>query len=180
MSDEKLNKELKDEVAQIMQSVISRTRAYFEGEFEISLTETGSNAGHFETLTLLDMTAIIGMGGAINLLIAFSFQDGLINAMYERMTDGLGIQPDEVDMYREAAAGEAINTILGNCTIDLQELDGRGIAMTPPVILDQVKTIRRMKNAMFYTQNIDTALGCMTISLVGPRELFNTNLEYVK
>lgn len=176
MSDEKLIAE----VMQIMQSVITRTRAYFEGELGIGMAETNSNAGHLDTLTLLDMTAIIGMGGAINLLIAFSFQDGLINAMYEQMTDGLGIQPDEVDMYREAAAGETVNTILGHCTEDLQKLDRRGIAMTPPVILDRVKTIRRMKNAMFYTQNLDTALGCMTISLVGPRELFNTNLEYVK
>lgn len=180
MSDERLKDELKDEVMQIMKSVISRTRAYFESELEIIPTETSSNAGNLDTLTLLDMTAIIGMGGAINLLIAFSFQDGLINAMYERMTDGLGIQPDEVEMYREASAGEAVNTILGNCTVDLQELDGRGIVMTPPVIFNRVKTIRRMKNAMFYTQNIDTALGSMTISLVGPRELFNTNLEYIK
>lgn len=176
MSDEKLIAE----VMLIMQSVITRTRAYFEGELGVGITEINSNVGHLDTLTLLDMTAIIGMGGAINLLIAFSFQDGLINAMYEQMTDGLGIQPDEVDMYREAAAGEVVNTILGHCTEDLQKLDRRGIAMTPPVILDRVKTIRRMKNAMFYTQSLDTALGCMTISLVGPRELFNTNLEYVE
>ena len=176
MSDEKLN----IEVMQIMQSVITRTRAHFESEFGICLAETNCNAGRLDTLTLLDMTAIIGMGGAVNLLIAFSFQEGLINAMYERMTNGLGIQPDEVDMYREAAAGEVVNTILGHCTIDLQDLDRRGIAMTPPVILDRVKTIRRMKEAMFYTQSLDTALGCMTISLVGPRGLFNTKLEYVE
>lgn len=173
MSDEKL-------IAEVMQSVITRARAYFEGELGISMTVTNGNAGHLDMLTLLDMTAIIGMGGAINLLIAFSFQDNLINTMYEQMTDGLGIQPDEVDMYREASAGEAVNTILGHCTVDLQKLDQRGIAMTPPVILDRAKTIRRMKNAMFYTQRMDTALGCMTISLVGPRELFNTNLEYAE
>lgn len=179
MSGERLKTALKDEVVQIMHSVISRTRTYFEGELEIIPTETSSNAGNLDTLTLLDMTVIVGMGGAINLLIAFSFQDGLIDVMHERMTDGLDIRPDEIEMYREASAGEAVNTILGNCTVDLQDMDRRGIVITPPVILNQVKTIRRMKNAMFYTQSMSTALGCMKISLVGPRELFNTNLEYV-
>lgn len=176
MSDEKLVVE----VAQIMQSIITRTRAYFEGEFAISVAEINGSGGHWDELILLDMTAIVGMGGAINLLVAFSFQQGLITAMYERMTEGLDILPDDVDMYREAAAGEVVNTILGHCTLDLQKLDRRGIVMTPPVILDRVNTIRRMKGAMIYIQRLDTALGCMTISLVGPRELFNTNLEYVK
>ena len=69
---------------------------------------------------------------------------------------------------------------MGQCTNDLQEIDDRGISMTPPVILDKAKTIRRMKNSMFYTQSMSTALGSMTISLVGPRELFETNLDYAK
>jgi hypothetical protein len=69
---------------------------------------------------------------------------------------------------------------LGHCTIDLQKLDDQGISMTPPVILDKAKTIRRMKNSMFYTQSLSTALGRMTINLVGPMELFDTNLDYAK
>lgn len=169
-----------DNVQEVMQSAIGRTRSYFESEFNISVTEVDTGVGNLDSLTLLDMTAIIGMGGLVNLLIAFSFQDGLINALYQRMTEGMEVQPDEVEMYREAAAGEVVNTVLGHCTIDLQEIDDRGISMTPPVILDKAKTIRRMKNSMFYTQSMSTALGSMTISLVGPRELFETNLDYAK
>ncbi len=176
MSDEKLS-ELSGKV---MQSIVTRTHAYFESEFGISVNETDSNAGHVDEITLFDMNAIIGLGGAVNMLIVFSFKESLLNALYERMTDGLDIQPDEVEMYHEEAAGEVVNTILGHCTIDLQKLDPRGaIAMTPPVILDRVKTIRRMKDAMFYTQSLDTAMGCMTISLVGPIKLFNKKLDYV-
>jgi CheY-specific phosphatase CheX len=176
MSDEKLS-ELSGKV---MQSILTRTRAYFESELGINVTETDSNAGHVDEITLLYMNAIIGLGGAVNMLIVFSFKESLLNTLYERMTDGLDIQPDEVEMYREEAAGEVVNTILGHCTIDLQKLDPRGaIAMTPPVILDRVKTIRRMKDAMFYTQSLDTAMGSMTISLVGPIKLFNKKLDYV-
>jgi len=174
------NTKLIDEVEQVMQSAIARTRSHFESEFGLSVTEADSGGGDMDSLALLDMTAIIGMGGRVNLLIAFSFQEGLINALYRRMTDDFAVKPDEVEMYRQAAAGEVVNTILGNCTIDLQKLDRQGISMTPPVILDRVKTIRRMKDAMFFTQTLNTVLGCVNISLVGPRELFDTRLDYVK
>lgn len=173
-------KTLVDEVAQVMRSVIARTRSFFESEYQVSFTEVDGGAGDLESLTLLDMTAIIGMGGCFNLLVAFSFQDSLVNALFEQVTEGLGVQPDEVEMYREAAVGEVVNTILGHCTIDLQQIDQQGISMTPPIILDRAKTIRRMKNSMFYTQGMSTVFGRMNVSLVGPRELFETNLEYVK
>lgn len=175
-----LNKKLNAEVHQVMQSALARTRSYFESEFGISETVVETGEGDVNSLTLLDMTAIIGMGGQINLLIAFSFQSSLIDALYQRMTSDLDVQPDKIEMYREAAAGDVVNTVLGHCTIDLQKLDQQGISMTPPVILDQVKTIQRMKNSMFHTQSLSTALGRMNISLVGPRELFDTDLEYAK
>ncbi len=176
MSDENQG-ELCDKV---MQSILRRTRAYFESEFGISMSETQSNAGPVDEITLFDMNAIIGLGGVVNLLIIFSFKENLLNILYERMTDGLDIQPDEVEMYHEETAGEVINTILGHCTIDLQKLDQRGsVALTPPVVLDRVKTIRRMKDAMFYTQSLETTMGGLTVSLVGPMKLFNKKLDYV-
>jgi len=167
-------------VMQVMQSVITRTRDYFDEEFGIGLIESDGGCGDVDSLTLHDMTAIIGMGGAVNLLIAFSFDKGLINALYEQMTADFDVQADEVQMFHKAAAGEVVNTVLGHCTVDFQEMDGRVISLTPPVIIDKVKHIHRMKDAMFYTQTLSTKLGRMDINLVGPRELFNTNLEYVK
>jgi len=174
------DKQLIDEVELVMQSVITRTRSYLESEFGIGVGETNLGCGAMDSLTLLDMTAIIGMGERFNLLIVVSFQEELITALYQRMTEGFDVQPDEVDMYRESAAGEAVNTILGHCTMDLQHLDSRGILMTPPVVLHQVKTIRSMKNAMFYSQSLNTVFGRMNISLVGPAELFDARLDYAK
>lgn len=159
---------------------IARTRNYFKSEYGISVTEVNSGSGDLNSLDLLDMTAIIGMGGRVNLLIAFSFNEDLINALYKRMTDGFDVQPDEVEMYREAAAGEVVNTILGHCTIDLQKVDGPIISMTPPVILERVKAIRRMKNEMFYTRSLNTDFGRMNISFVGHQALFDRRLDYVK
>jgi len=174
------NSKLIDEVGQVMQFAIARTRSHFASEFGISVTEADAGGGDLDSLTLLGMTAIIGMGGRVNLLIAFSFQESLIDVLYQRMTHDFEVRPDEVEMYREAAAGEVVNTILGHCTIDLQKLDRPVISLTPPVILDQAKTIRRMKNAVFYTQSLNTDSGRMNISLVGPQELFDSRLDYAR
>lgn len=168
------------DVEEVMQSAIARTCSYFETEFGISVTEVDAAVDNRDSLTLLDMTAIIGMGGLVNLLIAFSFQNGLIDALCQHMTRGIQIEPDEMAMYREAAAGEVVNTILGHCTIDLQKLDRRGISMTPPVVLDRAKTIRRTKNSMFFSRDLNTIFGQMSINLVRPLELFDKNLDYKK
>lgn len=147
-----ISKKLNAEVHQVMQSALARTRSYFESEFGISETVVETGAGDVNSLTLLDMTAIIGMGGQINLLIAFSFQSSLIDALYQRMTSDLDVQPDKVEMFREAAAGDVVNTVLGHCTIDLQKLDEQGISMTPPVILDQVnRTLTTTKKYLYKT-----------------------------
>jgi hypothetical protein len=53
------------------------------------------------------------------------------------------------------------------------KLDKNGISITPPRILNDVKTIQTMKYKMFYAQSLDTPLGGMAISLVGSQALFS-------
>ncbi len=161
-------------VIEVMESVIKRTRAYFKSEFGIHAIENNSDGGKLDGIVLFDMTAVIVMGGTINLLVVFSFEESLINAIYHQMVDGLGIENDDVEMYRKVAAGDIINTVLGHSTIDLQQLDLKGIKITPPTILNNANTIRNLKYKMFYAQHLKTALGEMTISLVGSDALFST------
>ncbi|MDD5227716.1 MAG: chemotaxis protein CheX [Methylococcales bacterium] len=161
-------------IIEVMESVTKRTYAYFKSEFGIETTECNSVSGKLDALVLLDMTVVIIMGGKINLLVVFSFEASLINAIYRKMIDGLSIEDHEVETYRKAAAGDVINTVLGHSTIDLLRLDKNGISITPPRILKDVNVIRAMKCKMFYAQSLSTPLGGMTISLVGSQELFDT------
>jgi CheY-specific phosphatase CheX len=161
-------------IVEVMKSVIKRTRAYFKSEFDINVTENNNVIGNMDEITLLDLTALIKIRGAINLLVIFSFEASLINAIYYLMTLDLGIEASEVEKYRKAAAGEVINIVLGHSTIDLQQFDVNGIKITPPTILNNTNTIREIKYTMFYAQHLETSLGNMTISLVGSEKLFNT------
>jgi CheY-specific phosphatase CheX len=160
-------------IIEVMESVTTRTCAYFQNEFGIIATEKHSAGGELDALVLLDMTAVIIMGGKINLLVVFSFEASLINAIYHKMTHGLGIETHEIETYRKAAAGDVINTVLGHSTIDLLKLDKNGISITPPRILKDVSAIRAMKCKMFYAQSLATLWGGITISLVGSQGLFS-------
>ena len=168
-----------NQVQQVMQSLVARTCHYFDQEYGIRLNKVDAVLLDQPSLTLLDMTAIIGIGGRLNMLITFSFDDDLVHMLYQRMTADFEVRPDEVAMFREAAAGELANTIVGHCTADLQHLDRQGISLTPPMIVNQAKTIRRMNDSIFCTQQLNTAHGHINISLSGPRDMFDTKLEDV-
>jgi len=164
----------------VMRSIIGKTRAYFESEYQIEVADAYAGGGALESLNLLDMTAVIGLGGGVDLRVAFSFQESLVDAVYERMTAGFNDAPEDVGKHREAAIGEVLNTVLGHCTIDLQHLDRHGISMTPPIILGRGQAILSENGAVFHTQELNTPRGRLAISLVGSREIFVTNLDSTK
>ena len=164
----------KQPVIKVMEFVTARTRAYFKSEFNLDTTKNNSHIGNLEKIVLQDTTTVIFMRGAIiNLLVVFSFDATLLKTIYDCMMDGLDVEDDEVDMYRNAAAGDVINTVLGNSTIDLQKIDGDRIRITPPTVVNDVKALQEMHYTMFYAQSLTTKVGKITISLVGSDELFS-------
>lgn len=167
-------------IDKIMSSIACRTREYLGGEFDVTITAANTHCSESDQLTLPRMTTVIALGGNINMLVAFGFDERLIDLIFNKMTEDFEIRDDEVRMYREAATGEAVNTILGHCTGDLADDAGMVITMTPPVVLEGVKTIRRMKDASFYTQTLESAYGQVTVNLVGPRMIFDNHLDYAK
>ncbi len=166
-------------IAEVVAATLARTRSYFEEEFAIGVDDVSQDRGDIDMLDIHDLTAIVGVGGPVNLLVAFSFEQRLVDTLFQRMTADIDVPAGEEDVYRSAAAAEIVNTIIGNCTSDFQQQD-RGIALTPPVILNKAKHLQRMKNAVFVSRTLNTEFGCVDINLVGPTELFDDSLNYVK
>ena len=164
------------DVELVMQSIVAKTQDYFEDEHQISVVPGDSDAGDLKHLRRLDVTVMICLGGKINLCVVFSMRRSLADAVYERMTAGFDDHAEEREDYREAAIGEVVNTILGHCTTDIQHLDGRGIAMTPPLILDRRQPIPQVHHTAYYTQRLNSAQGPLDISILGPQEIFDTPL----
>lgn len=167
-------------IARVMDSALANICEYMADEFEIDATVKQLVSGEITALTLREMTSIIGIGGAVDLFMAFSFEQSLIQALYDKMTEGMEISEEEAAEMKNATAAEIINIIAGHCTTDLQDMDSEIISITPPTVLNLVKTVPKMERAIFHLRTITTASGDLDIYLIGPRELFSDHLDYVK
>jgi len=74
-----------------------------------------------------------------------------------------------VDLYIEETAGDMINIILGNVLAEFQQ-KGRAFALSTPIIVNEAKSIARYKNHKFYTAELETDSGTMSIFCIIPGE----------
>ncbi len=157
-----------DEVALVMHSIVANTREYFEGEHGVTLRDDAV-ADDEASQPLLSSTVMIALQGRIDMPVAFSVQDGLADAVYGWMTDGFGELAGDVQEHRNAAVAELLNTVLGQCTIDLQHLDRQGIGLTPPVVLDGAATLPA-NTFVRCRRGFVTEYGRLNIMLIEPLE----------
>jgi CheY-specific phosphatase CheX len=163
-------------IPKLMEAVAARTRSVFESETGISVIDSTRRAGALDVLALQDVTAIVGVGGSVSLLIAFSFERKLIELVCERYTAGLDLADHEREFYIQGTAGELVNTIVGLCTIDIQQ-ERSPVSLTPPVIIDEARRIHRPRNAVFASMMLTTADGSFDVNFVGPMEMFDDSLN---
>jgi len=160
-----------------MKSLLTRSQAYFDSEFQIDISNRTDSEESMETISLLDTTAAMCTGGTINLFVLFSFDKMLLDLIYNKITDDIAIDDDEIQFYRRATAKDVINIVMGHCTIDWQSIDHLGVVLEPPIILDDIKRVRRLQQSEFYTVHIQTLFGRMIISLAGFPDLMQQRRE---
>lgn len=164
-------------IPKVMDSILSQTRSVLHSEAAVEVLGAETFDSDVTELQLHDLTAIAGLGGPISLLIAFSFERSLIEAIYLRFTADIDVPDGDEALYRRETAAEIVNTILGHCTGDFHDIE-QSIALSPPVIVEDARYIHRPKSAVFASMRVRTAQGIVTVSLVGPRELFDDHLNY--
>jgi CheY-specific phosphatase CheX len=160
----------------VMAAVLKRTCDYLEDEIGLHAAKSRSVVGNIDTLTLRTMTTIVGTGGPISLLIAFSFEQKLLDSLCDAATARLNIEPHERQLFLRETAAETANIILGHATEELAE-EGNDVMLSPPVVLEEGRCIHRPKKAMFATIELSTELGMFDIHFVGPAELFDQKLN---
>ena len=168
-----------DVMPKIIQSALSRTRLFLAEEIGIPVTEATPSMGRLDLLDLRDVTAIVGVGGAVNILMAFSFERRLLEEVTARFAAGIDIPEEERDFYLQDTAAEMVNIVAGHCTIDLENPD-QIISLSPPVIVNEAKSIRRPNQAVFACLCLNTDFGQVDIDFIGPGELFDEKLNFLK
>ena len=163
----------------LIASLVNRTKSYLASQAGIDVTDARRVTGTLDQLKLRQSTAVIGVGGSVGLLIAFSFPQEIIDVLYDRLTASLEIPACDEALFRRETLAELANVIVGNCTADFSN-DGEHISISSPILLEKTKHIYRMKDAMFDSISLVTAHGSFNINLVGPREMFDAHLNYAQ
>lgn len=176
MSDHELDQ---GRVRRLMQAIGKRTIEFLKDELEIAVQRAGQAGDDVVRMQLRALTTILAVDAEFRLLLAFSFDEKLAEQVLHASAEGLEIADEEQAEMREEAVAEMINIVAGNAIASLASA-GKTINITPPIVINEAKTITRHKGATFRTIEITTAHGMMNIHFVGPKDIFTMNLDYAE
>lgn len=106
---------------------------------------------------LLDCMTIIGLGGDLNALTVFSFDASLIDKLVESFVYGEVSKEERAELSKEIPA-EVANTVIGNAIPNFPN-SGKGATITPPIIIEDAKLARKLKDSSVLMARIKTKYG---------------------
>ncbi len=167
------------EIHRIIEEVGTCTDMYLAAETSIKTSEISYQFSGVQKLQLSHLTSIIAVGGHLKVMFAFSFDQTLAEQLMRDYTAELNLDEDELELVTGETVAEMINIILGNVLADFM-YDHEAIPLTPPIVIYDAKNIYRDKNALFVSGELKTSFGNMQIHCIGPKELFDQELNYVE
>lgn len=163
----------------LIKSLLERCRGFLEEELRCPVRVAALKLDELQRVELRAMTSIMSLGGGINMIVAFSFDRSLLQRLMLRFSEGIEIEPGEEELYLEDTACEIINIVAGNSTADIQ-MKGETIPLSPPLMISGGKSIARHRNAQFFEADMATDHGQIKAICIGPRDLFDPDLNYVE
>lgn len=163
---------------QMMKVITDRTSGFLKEETYINVESNEFVFDNNQPPVLKHLTALVSINSNINVYIAFSFDEPLIEQAFTAFTADIDIEPDEREEYIEETASEIINIVIGNATADFQDKKAV-VSFSPPVVISNAKRLVHHKDAKFFTSNLHTNHGEMSIFCIGPSQLFNEQLQTI-
>jgi len=165
------------EIQKAIEIVASGVRNYLKSAHGIVSVAQPATNGKADALALNDVTAIIGLGGAITNLVTVSFDRTLLTHLLKLETQGLVVPENEQELYLRETAAEIANVILGHCLAYLEDLvacdaGGGRISMLPPVVIEHVGSMHQAQGAAYTSVVLPTDFGSLVVSIIWPYELF--------
>jgi CheY-specific phosphatase CheX len=116
-----------------LDAVEARTLAYLDDDLGLSARTTrlwGADAQR-----LLDVSALLELGGPIAMTLVFSAEDRLLRLMHGLETRELKLSASELHALFPATVAEVANIVAGHCTQDFGDC-GRIVSLSPPRMLE--------------------------------------------
>ena len=155
---------------EIIEIITSNCVEYFEQEFKMEVISKKIYLKDIYNIHLDYLTSVISVKGHLNFLLAFSYDEILINKLFQFFTEGVDIDEGEEDLYLEESASEIMNIVVGNATKYLEKRDSL-LTLTPPIVFKEAKNIINKKDSQYYNSVIATAFGNMNLYLIIQKEI---------
>jgi CheY-specific phosphatase CheX len=159
-----------------VRSVAHRTREHFAQGLSLALGQERVVDRGLDELRLRDLTAIIGLGGAVSALVAFSVDLGLAQEIRRIETVGFKLNEPDLPLYLHDAMAEVANVVLGHSTADLSSLGGV-VTLSTPVVIESPRLLGRPDQTLFSQIAFNTPYGGLDIACIAPRERFDARLN---
>lgn len=159
-----------------VEALLERTKAFLMDEGNIAIEQTFMDLSESHSLVLKTLTSIINIEDSAKMVVALSFDRELIYKIFESYSAGIEIHEDEVPMYVEETAGDMINIVVGNVLAKFQQ-PGHAFVISTPLIVNEAKSISKYKNTRFYSAEIKTEAGSLSIYCITPGESYRKQFK---
>jgi CheY-specific phosphatase CheX len=149
---------------EVLSAIVYRSELFLKDEMEIA-TDFDGLYRSVEKIELKKYTTMIGIGGTLNLLFYTTYDDLLLDNLTKKLAYGEIIE-DEFLQLRESASGEIANMIIGHAIPDFPR-GGGGVSITPPVTIQDAKSILKTNGTGMITAALSTPYGKMEFNVIG-------------
>lgn len=151
-----------------LKTIAERLDGFFKDELSIDVSDIEYHLERHDRIELRYLTSLLGVKGRAQMFVLFSFDELLIQHVYEVYTAELTIDADEQDMMMEETSGDLLNIVIGNVLSTISKKGERN-TVTPPLTLTEAKNLVRHRNATVKSADLITASGRVSIYCVWPK-----------
>ncbi|MEY4503846.1 MAG: hypothetical protein RL154_138 [Pseudomonadota bacterium] len=147
----------------ILTPIAAKTVQFLKDEMQLSIDENYA-VDIEQTITPFICSTVIGVGGAINFLFFMSYEDSVLSELVKKFAYG-EIGEGEIEELKEATALEIANTVIGHAIVDMPN-GGKGITITPPILMDNCSIISKTKKSSLIKFDIKTDYGIIMLAVI--------------
>lgn len=124
-----------NDIKHIVEVITKVAEQYLLDEIGIHTTEHDTHVCHRKTLELKPFAVMMKISGCFDLNIVFSFDERLIDKVYQVYCRELDLNDDERLEHIDETASDMINIVIGNSTHLLAE-NGTTVIISVPIIIN--------------------------------------------
>lgn len=162
----------------ILLHLMNRTANFLEKDMEIEVIDQNLQVTCPNEIKLKKNTAMIGLGGGINSLVSVGSCEKLLSVLIEEFLEGEEIEYDEYNDIQDSICCEIVNIIVGN--VLKTPSDGSVIDITPPILINEAKSLCKYKDSVIVNITTKTKFGDMLLSIVMQKDVLEKELEGYK